>query len=91
MSLNFTPPIISPDAPFNDAQRAWLNRFFAEELLKTMPVPAAAPVQPAAPKEDESTPWKDPALGIEARLVLADPRPAPGKVRAAMAEPASGR
>ncbi|MEO8756609.1 MAG: sulfite reductase subunit alpha [Devosia sp.] len=91
MSLNFTPQIISPDAPFNDAQRAWLNRFFAEELLKTMRVPAAAPVQPAAPKDDESTPWKDPAMAIEDRIVLADQRPVRWKLMAAMAQQDCGQ
>jgi len=33
VSFNFAPQIIAPDAPFNDAQRAWLNRFFADALL----------------------------------------------------------
>ena len=40
MSINFTPQIIAADAPFNDAQRAWLNRYFAEALLKACPRPA---------------------------------------------------
>ena len=89
MSFNFAPQIVSPDAPFSDAQRAWLNRFFAEELLKSMP--AASPPQPAVPKEDESTPWKDPAMAIEARMGLAASRPVRWKLMAAMAQQDCGQ
>jgi sulfite reductase (NADPH) flavoprotein alpha-component len=88
MSVNFAPQIIAPDAPFNDAQRAWLNRFFADVLLRDLPVPAAAP---SVPKEDESTPWKDPAMAIEERMVLAAERPVRWKLMAAMAQQDCGQ
>ena len=88
MSLNFSPRIISPEAPFSDAQRAWLNRFFAEVLLQDMPT--AAP-QPQVPGEDESTPWHDPAMSIEERLTLAASRPVRWKMMAAMAQQDCGQ
>jgi sulfite reductase (NADPH) flavoprotein alpha-component len=88
MSINFAPQIIAPDAPFNDAQRAWLNRFFAEALLRDLPVaPPAAP----APAEDDSTPWKDPAMALEDRMVLAAERPVRWKLMAAMAQQDCGQ
>jgi sulfite reductase (NADPH) flavoprotein alpha-component len=90
MSVNFAPQIIAPDAPFNDAQRAWLNRFFAEALLRDMPA-APPPSAPAAPKEDDSTPWKDPAMAIEDRMVLAAERPVRWKLMAAMAQQDCGQ
>jgi sulfite reductase (NADPH) flavoprotein alpha-component len=90
MSINFAPQIIAADAPFNDAQRAWLNRYFAEALLKSMPV-AASPASPATPREDESTPWKDPAMAIEERMQLAEPRPVRWKLMAAMAQQDCGQ
>src|SRR5215216_4023477 len=88
MSVNFAPQIIAPDAPFTDAQRAWLNRFFADVLLRDMPV---APAALTAPKEDDSTPWKDPAMAIEDRMVLAAERPVRWKLMAAMAQQDCGQ
>ena len=46
-----------------------MNRFFFESLGKELWTPPAANA-PAAPKEDDSTPWKDPAMPIEDRMVL---------------------
>ncbi len=90
MSINFAPQIIAADAPFTDVQRAWLNRYFAEALLRTMPPPAEPPA-PAAPQEDDSTPWKDPAMPIEDRMVLAAERPVRWKLMAAMAQQDCGQ
>ena len=90
MSLNFAPQIIAADAPFNDAQRAWLNRLFAEALLRDLP-PPVAPAGPSAPREDDSTPWKDPALAIEERMALAQARPVRFKLMAAMAQQDCGQ
>ena len=90
MSINFAPQIIAADAPFTDAQRAWLNRLFADALLKSMP-PPAAPAGPPIPQEDDSTPWKDPGMPIEDRMVLAAERPHRWKLMAAMAQQDCGQ
>jgi len=89
VTFNFAPQIVPAGAPFNDAQRAWLNRFFAEELLKHAP-PAVAPV-PAPPTEDESTPWHDPAMALEERMALAAQRPVRWRLMAAMAQQDCGQ
>jgi len=90
VSFNFAPQIVSPEAPFNDAQRAWLNRLFAEALLKDLPS-SAPPATPTTPLQDESTPWKDPAMAIEERMALAQPRPVRWKLMAAMAQQDCGQ
>ena len=56
MSIHVTPQIIPVDAPFSAAQRTWLNRFFADALLKLAPLPDLAPAAPVKPAEDDSTP-----------------------------------
>jgi sulfite reductase (NADPH) flavoprotein alpha-component len=89
MSIHVTPQIIPADAPFSDAQRYWLNRFFADVLATQLPLPE--PAAPAAPVEDDSTPWKDPAMAIEDRMVLAKERPVRWKLMAAMAQQDCGQ
>jgi sulfite reductase (NADPH) flavoprotein alpha-component len=89
VSINFAPQIIGADAPFSDTQRAWLNRLFAEALLKDAPVPALA--TSAAPREDDSTPWKDPAMSIAERMRLAASRPVRYRLMAAMAQQDCGQ
>jgi sulfite reductase (NADPH) flavoprotein alpha-component len=90
MSIHVTPQIIPADAPFSDAQRNWLNRFFADVLATQLPLPDIAPLS-AAPKEDDSTPWKDPAMALEERMVLAAQRPVRWKLAAAMAQQDCGQ
>lgn len=91
MSIHVIPQIIPADAPFFDPQRAWLNRFFFEALGKELwSAPAAIPA-PAVPEEDDSTPWKDPAMPIEDRMVLAQARPVRWKLMAAMAQQDCGQ
>ena len=91
MSIHVTPQIIPVDAPFSDAQRTWLNRFFADALLKLAPLPELAPVAASRPAEDDSTPWKDPAMAIEERMVLAKERPVRYRLMAAMAQQDCGQ
>jgi sulfite reductase (NADPH) flavoprotein alpha-component len=90
VSINFVPQIVSSDAPFTDAQRAWLNRLLADALLKSasLPVPGAVPAPPA---EDESTPWHDPAMALEDRMEAAKDRPVRWKLMAAMAQQDCGQ
>ena len=90
MSIHFAPQIIPADAPFIDAQRAWLNRFFAEALLRDLP-PRRTGRARRRREEDDSTPWKDPAMAIEDRMVLAAERPVRWKLMAAMAQQDCGQ
>ena len=90
MSFNFAPQIVTTSAPFSDAQRAWLNHFFAEALLRDAP-PPPAPQKPTKPSEDESTPWHDPAMPLEDRMALAANRPVRWKLMAAMAQQDCGQ
>jgi sulfite reductase (NADPH) flavoprotein alpha-component len=91
VSIHVIPQIIPADAPFSEAQRAWLNRFFFEALGSQLAPIAPNPAVPAAPKEDDSTPWKDPAMPIEDRMVLANERPVRWKLMAAMAQQDCGQ
>jgi sulfite reductase (NADPH) flavoprotein alpha-component len=91
MSIHVAPEIIPVDAPFSDAQRAWLNRFFADALLRMQPLPELTPAVPLKPAEDDSTPWKDPAMAIEERMALAKDRPMRFRLMAAMAQQDCGQ
>jgi sulfite reductase (NADPH) flavoprotein alpha-component len=90
VSVNFVPQIVGHGAPFSDAQRAWLNRLFAEALLQDLPQPATARTV-APPVEDEATPWKDPAMELDERMALAAARPVRWKLAAAMAQQDCGQ
>ena len=85
MSIHVTPQIIPLDAPFTPQQRAWLNRLFADALYQDAPATAVPP------GEEETTPWKDPAMGIEERMKLAEARPVRWKLAAAMAQQDCGQ
>lgn len=92
MSQMMTPPPISlvPDsAPFNDEQRAWLNGFLAGWLGVAGESSGSAPIAGAPGSEvaeAEAFPWHDPALPIVERLELANDKPLPRKLMAAMAQ-----
>ncbi len=94
-------PILPPSAPFTAEQRAWLNGFFAgllgvEEVAARRPAPAAAANPEAAPAvpvlsptvttAEEEFPWHDPSLPIAERLKLAEGKPFPRVLMAAMAQ-----
>ncbi|MGE5408879.1 MAG: sulfite reductase subunit alpha [Syntrophothermus sp.] len=88
--------LIPETAPFNAEQRAWLNGFLAGWLgLREMNGTnsngtavngAATPALPAAEAEAEREPWHDPALPIDERLRLAEGKPLPRRLMAAMAQ-----
>ena len=91
VSLPHTPTI--PDnAPFNAAQRAWLNGFLAGVLAGgTEGAPAPPDGGPAAlaPQPEpaaEELPWHDPALPLAERIRLADGKPRSLALMAAMAQ-----
>ncbi len=94
-----TVSLLPPSAPFTTEQRAWLDGFFAG-LLGMDGAPTAADVSaiaqvthaalplPAAeaPAVEDNPPWHDPALSLEERAALAEGRPLPDRLMAAMAQ-----
>ena len=89
--------IIPESAPFNAEQRAWLNGFLAGWLgLQDGTSPALPPIAAlngattaapaAAEPEAEDFPWHDPALAIDDRMKLAEGKPKPLRLMAAMAQ-----
>jgi sulfite reductase (NADPH) flavoprotein alpha-component len=95
-----TPPpkieIIPSNAPFSEAQRSWLNGFFAG-LLSEGPTPlsveqgAAAMQGPAGDMDDGEAPWHDQTLPIADRMKLAEGRPLQRRMMAAMAQQDCGQ
>jgi sulfite reductase (NADPH) flavoprotein alpha-component len=91
-ALHPLPPVIPENAPFNQAQRAWLNGFFAG-LLGAQAGPAAtdagmsfAGAAVPAPAESVDTPWHDPALELPERMRMAEGRPLQQRLMAAMGQ-----
>ena len=96
-----TPPpkieIIPSSAPFSEAQRSWLNGFFAG-LLST-DAPAALSVEqgaavlqgPAGDGDDGEAPWHDQTMPIADRMKLAEGRPLRRRMMAAMAQQDCGQ
>src|SRR5688572_23389775 len=76
-------PVQEP--PFTEAQRKWLIAYVLSKL------PSAAAPAPAAPAEDDSTPWKDPAMPLDERMTLAAERPLRQRMMAAMAQQDCGQ
>jgi sulfite reductase (NADPH) flavoprotein alpha-component len=93
-----TPPpkveIIPSSAPFSEAQRSWLNGFFAG-LLSDAPTPLSAEQGAAAMQgpagDDGEAPWHDQTLPIAERMKLADGRPLRRRMMAAMAQQDCGQ
>jgi sulfite reductase (NADPH) flavoprotein alpha-component len=87
-------PVLPETAPFTPAQRAWLNGFFAGLVNlhggggNGAAISAVTAVAPAAGAQevDDDAPWHDPALSMEERLKLAEDRPYPRRLMAAMAQ-----
>jgi sulfite reductase (NADPH) flavoprotein alpha-component len=95
-----TPPskleIIPSTAPFSEAQRSWLNGFFAGLLNENAtPLSAeqgAAIVQGASGDGDDGeAPWHDQTLPIADRMKLAEGRPLRRRMMAAMAQQDCGQ
>jgi sulfite reductase (NADPH) flavoprotein alpha-component len=96
-----TPPpkieIIPSSAPFSEAQRSWLNGFFAGLLSSDGPAAlsaeqGAAVLQgPAGEAEDDDAPWHDQTLPIADRMKLAEGRPLRRRMMAAMAQQDCGQ
>jgi len=95
-----TPPsrmeVIPQSAPFSEAQRSWLNGFFAGLLNEgATPLSAeqgAAVMQGAAGDADDGeAPWHDQTLPIAERMKLAEGRPLRRRMMAAMAQQDCGQ
>jgi sulfite reductase (NADPH) flavoprotein alpha-component len=89
--------MIPEGAPFSAEQRAWLNGFFAG-LLSLDARAGAAPLDGAVPgaaakalAEDDGAPWHDAAMPIAERMQLAEGKPLPRKLFAAMAQQDCGQ
>ncbi len=87
-------PLIPETAPFSSTQRAWINGWLAAYYGATsVGVPpletAAAPAQPAAAEDDH--PWHDMAMPLDERMILAEGRPLPQRLMAAMAQQDCGQ
>jgi sulfite reductase (NADPH) flavoprotein alpha-component len=95
-----TPPpkieIIPSSAPFSEAQRSWLNGFFAG-FLSEAPTPltveqgVAVMEAPAGNGDDGEAPWHDQTIPIADRMKLADGRPLRRRMMAAMAQQDCGQ
>src|SRR5580700_11487559 len=93
-----TPPpkveIIPSSAPFSEAQRSWLNGFFAG-LLSDAPTPLSAEQGAAVLQgpagDDGEAPWHDQTLPISERMKLAEGRPLQRRMMAAMAQQDCGQ
>jgi sulfite reductase (NADPH) flavoprotein alpha-component len=88
--MSFIAPRLPDNAPFSPAQRAWLDGYIAGILQSDgAPTPAAAPQSTSAVVED--LPWHDASLSLEDRLKLAEGRPKPLLLMAAMAQQDCGQ
>src|ERR1700751_1060082 len=89
--------IIPPTAPFSEAQRSWLNGFFAGLFATDAPEPlsaeqGAAVLQGAGGDGDDGeAPWHDQPLPIAERMKMAGGRPLRRRMMAAMAQQDCGQ
>ena len=94
-----TPPpkveIIPASAPFSEAQRSWLNGFFAGLLSPDAPAPLSAEQGAAVLQgptgDDGEAPWHDQTMPIADRMKLAEGRPMRRRMMAAMAQQDCGQ
>jgi sulfite reductase (NADPH) flavoprotein alpha-component len=90
--------IVPENAPFTDEQRVWLNGFFAGLLdgdataLSPQEASALLPgVQVGAAEDDDGAPWHDQTMPLAERMKLAESRPLPRKMMAAMGQQDCGQ
>ncbi len=87
--------IIPASAPFSEAQRSWLNGFFAGLLSTDGPTPLSAEqgvaVLQGPAGDDGEAPWHDQTMPIADRMKLAEGRPMRRRMMAAMAQQDCGQ
>jgi sulfite reductase (NADPH) flavoprotein alpha-component len=101
MNSPMRPPlssIVPESAPFTAEQRVWLNGFFAGLLdgdataLSPQEASALMPgVQVGVADEDDGAPWHDQTMPLAERMKLAEGRPLPRKMMAAMGQQDCGQ
>ncbi len=103
MSISQRPPIpsyVPESAPFSPEQRVWLNGLFAgmislDESVTPLSSEQAAKLLPdvldRAAEVDDGAPWHDPAMPLPDRMKLADGKPLPRRLMAAMAQQDCGQ
>src|SRR6185437_11368527 len=101
------PSFLPQNAPFTPQQRAWLDGLFAgvfgleggvtplsrADVAKLLPglVDAPAGAEIVAEGADDGAPWHDPAMPMPDRMKLAEGRPLPRRMMAAMAQQDCGQ
>jgi len=89
-----------PDnAPFTPDQRAWLNGLFAgltaldDGSIKALSPDESAGLMtlPASIENDDEAPWHDQTLSLADRMKLAEGKPLPSRMMAAMAQQDCGQ
>jgi sulfite reductase (NADPH) flavoprotein alpha-component len=91
--------IVPENAPFTDEQRVWLNGFFAGLLdgdATALSPQEASALMPGvqvgtAAEEDDGAPWHDQTMPLAERMKLAEGRPLPRKMMAAMGQQDCGQ
>jgi sulfite reductase (NADPH) flavoprotein alpha-component len=86
--------VLPETAPFSEEQRSWLNGFFAGLLsLDNAGVTALSSAENAAvmAEAEDGAPWHDPSLDMAERMNLAEGKPLPRKLYAAMAQQDCGQ
>jgi sulfite reductase (NADPH) flavoprotein alpha-component len=95
------PSFLPENAPFSPEQRAWLNGLFAglygltegvtplsaQEVAHLVPGLVLTP----AAEVDDGAPWHDPAMPLAERMRLAEGKPLPRRMMAAMAQQDCGQ
>jgi sulfite reductase (NADPH) flavoprotein alpha-component len=90
------PSFLPESAPFSTEQRVWLNGLFAglfglQEGVTPLTGAEVARLLPGFPEVDDSTPWHDPTIPLAERMQLAEGRPLPRRLMAAMAQQDCGQ
>jgi sulfite reductase (NADPH) flavoprotein alpha-component len=101
------PSFIPESAPFTPEQRTWLNGLLAglfglqesitplsaADASKLLPglFDAGAPPSAAPAEADDGAPWHDPAMAMPDRMKLAEGKPLPRRMMAAMAQQDCGQ
>jgi sulfite reductase (NADPH) flavoprotein alpha-component len=100
MNQMLAPPqieIIPQSAPFSEAQRSWLNGFFAGLLSSDGTTPLSAEQNAAVLQgspvagDDGEAPWHDQTMPIADRMKFAEGRPLRRRMMAAMAQQDCGQ